>query len=378
MQALDLLLGDLDLLERLRDLLEGQIAALAALDDQLAQLLGVGQRTPRRCLRRPPRSSPDSRRPPPEAHPPSLPIARPLLSGRASLPAPRTRAGGYRHGSRAERAPYPCARWPRSRPPVTDAATSRPGARRPRSASPASASAASRRSSTSPPRPTATPRPLLRRARVLRRPRPAPGRRPHVPLRGDRQRGDRRRRSWSRRCAPRSSPRRSPSRCASASTGMRAEVTIAARYPETVPTPVSGTRHAGDLHAVRHRGRLRARHPHADRGRGPGHDRLPLRPGAARRPLARAPRRRRLHRRRRSSASSRPSRSPPTTSAGSARSTSAGPRASRPTIDARDLLHIVESSMSSEIYELMKRSDEAAWSRRPTATPASSRTSSAR
>ena len=27
-------------------------------------------------------------------------------------------------------------------------------------------------------------------------------------------------------------------------------------------------------------------------------------------------------------------------------------------IDARDLLHIVESSMSSEIYELMKRSDE--------------------
>src|SRR5213076_3350055 len=28
-------------------------------------------------------------------------------------------------------------------------------------------------------------------------------------------------------------------------------------------------------------------------------------------------------------------------------------------VDARDLLHIVESSMSSEIYELMKRSDEA-------------------
>jgi GTP cyclohydrolase IV len=29
-------------------------------------------------------------------------------------------------------------------------------------------------------------------------------------------------------------------------------------------------------------------------------------------------------------------------------------------IDARDLLHVVEQSMSSEIYELMKRSDEAA------------------
>ena len=49
--------------------------------------------------------------------------------------------------------------------------------------------------------------------------------------------------------------------------------------------------HPGDLHALRHRGRLRARHPHAHRRRGPGHDRLPLRPGAARRPRPRAPRR---------------------------------------------------------------------------------------
>ncbi len=37
--------------------------------------------------------------------------------------------------------------------------------------------------------------------------------------------------------------------------GMRAEVTIAARYPETVTTPASGISTAGDLHAVRHRGR---------------------------------------------------------------------------------------------------------------------------
>ena len=36
------------------------------------------------------------------------------------------------------------------------------------------------------------------------------------------------------------------------------------------------------------------------------------------------------------------------------------PEASELAIDARDLLHIVEASMSSEIYELMKRSDEAA------------------
>jgi GTP cyclohydrolase IV len=35
------------------------------------------------------------------------------------------------------------------------------------------------------------------------------------------------------------------------------------------------------------------------------------------------------------------------------------PEGSEIEIDARDLLHIVESSMSSEIYELMKRSDEA-------------------
>ena len=34
------------------------------------------------------------------------------------------------------------------------------------------------------------------------------------------------------------------------------------------------------------------------------------------------------------------------------------PRAPSVEIDARDLLHIVEQSMSSEIYELMKRSDE--------------------
>jgi len=36
------------------------------------------------------------------------------------------------------------------------------------------------------------------------------------------------------------------------------------------------------------------------------------------------------------------------------------PEGAEEAIDARDLLHIVEQSMSSEIYELMKRSDEAA------------------
>ena len=43
-QVLDLLLGHLDLLERPRDLLEGQVAALAPLRDQRPQLVEVGER----------------------------------------------------------------------------------------------------------------------------------------------------------------------------------------------------------------------------------------------------------------------------------------------------------------------------------------------
>ncbi len=110
--------------------------------------------------------------------------------------------------------------------------------------------------------------------------------------------------------------------------GLRAEVTIAARYPETVPTPVSGPAHAGDLHPLRHRGRLRARHAHAHRGRGPGHDRLPLRAGAARPAAPASAWPPTASTTTRSSASSRPSPSPPTTSAGSARFTSAARRES--------------------------------------------------
>ena len=44
-----------------------------------------------------------------------------------------------------------------------------------------------------------------------------------------------------------------------------------------------GHRDAGDLHAVRLGGRVRARHAPARRRRGPGHDRLPVRAGAGRR-----------------------------------------------------------------------------------------------
>ena len=69
----------------------------------------------------------------------------------------------------------------------------------------------------------------------------------------------------------------------------RAEVTIAARYPEHKPAPVSGVPHAGDLHAARPRGRLRARHPAHRRRLGDRHDRVPVRAGARRRARARAP-----------------------------------------------------------------------------------------
>ena len=82
---------------------------------------------------------------------------------------------------------------------------------------------------------------LPRAPRVLRRPRPAPEGRAHVALRGGRQRGDRR--GHARRVgasAPRRWPSTSPSSCASARRPRRAEVTIAARYPEHKPAPVSG------------------------------------------------------------------------------------------------------------------------------------------
>ena len=138
--------------------------------------------------------------------------------------------------------------------------------------------------------------------------------------------------------------------------GCRAEVRIEARYPEYKrhPRPALIRRRSTSSSAVAvasERGR------DASRRRGPGHDRLPMRPGL----LAARPRaaRRRVRPRARSSASSTPCPSRPTTSAASASSISAPGRLDID-IDARDLLHIVTSSMSSEIYELMKRSDESA------------------
>ena len=79
---------------------------------------------------------------------------------------------------------------------------------------------------------------------------------------------------------------------------LRAEVTIAARYPEHKPAPVSGipTQEIYTLYgsAVA----SRARHAPARRRRRPGHDRVPVRAGARRRRARASACRRRLRRRR--------------------------------------------------------------------------------
>ena len=144
---------------------------------------------------------------------------------------------------------------------------------------------------------------------------------------------------------PGRAPRRGPHRGALP----RAQARPRLRHPD-----------AGALHAARHRRRLRGRHAPADRRPRAGHHRVPVRAGARPGLLARAPARRRLRRGRDRAHLRAPSPSPRTTSAGSARCRSAARRTASTDIDAERLLAIVEESMSSEIYELMKRSDEGA------------------
>ena len=81
---------------------------------------------------------------------------------------------------------------------------------------------------------------VLGPARLLRRARPAPT--AHAPRFEEAIRDAvRESSSTPRACAPTGSPRRSRSGCASGRRARRAEVTIAARFPERRPAPVSGT-----------------------------------------------------------------------------------------------------------------------------------------
>jgi len=65
----------------------------------------------------------------------------------------------------------------------------------------------------------------------------------------------------------------------------RAEATVAARYPEYKPAPIS----AGDVPPARLRRGLQTRHPPPRGRRGPGDDRLPVRSGDDVRPRPRPP-----------------------------------------------------------------------------------------
>ena len=200
------------------------------------------------------------------------------------------------------------------------------------------------------------------RARVLRRPRPAPEGRAHVALRGGRQRRDRRGRP---RRGGASRPRRSRERIAELvrerQDALRAEVTIAARYPEHKPAPVSRHPDAGDLHAATARRSPRERGTRRLVGvAAQGMTACPCAQQLVAGARARAPARRRLHRRRDRAHPRRTSPSRPTTSAASDAPHRLPRGLRRRDRRARRCSTIVEGSMSSEIYELMKRSDEGA------------------
>ena len=140
----------------------------------------------------------------------------------------------------------------------------------------------------------------------------------------------------------------------------RAEVRIEARYPEHKPAPVSGIE-TQELYTLL--GTAVASEAGTRRligVRAQGMTACPCAQGLVAGGRARAAAGRRVHRGGGRARSSRRSRSPPTTSAGSARSTSAARRTASPTSTPSGCCAIVEDSMSSEIYELMKRSDEGA------------------
>ena len=138
----------------------------------------------------------------------------------------------------------------------------------------------------------------------------------------------------------------------------RAEVTHRGALPRAQAGARLGRTDAGDLHAARPRRRLRARHAAHGRRLGHGHDRLPVRAGARRRARRAsawprtASREEQIERvLERVPVATHNQRGLGTLHIGCIEDCDAE-------IDATTLLAIVEASMSSEIYELMKRSDE--------------------
>ena len=199
---------------------------------------------------------------------------------------------------------------------------------------------------------------LLRRVRVLRRSQPEAGRRPHVPLRGGRQRGDRR--VGPRRVAEGRTPRRRHRRARPRPPGRHARRGLP-RGP--LPRDRAGARSA----ASRRRRSTRCSAPRSPPPAGTrtltgvqaqGMTACPCAQEMIAVGCSRAADRERLHRRRRSTRSS--SLVPVATHNQRGIGTLYLGRSEEceTEIDARELLAIVESSMSSEIYELMKREDE--------------------
>ncbi len=140
--------------------------------------------------------------------------------------------------------------------------------------------------------------------------------------------------------------------------GMRAEVTIAARYPETKPAPASGSM-TQEIYTLF--GSAVASERGTRRLVGVQAQGMTACPCAQEMVMERSQerlQRGRLHRRRDRAHLRAPCPWPPTTSAGSAPCTSAAPRPATWPSRPRTCSRIVESSMSSEIYELMKRTDE--------------------
>jgi GTP cyclohydrolase FolE2 len=134
---------------------------------------------------------------------------------------------------------------------------------------------------------------------------------------------------------------------------LRAEVRIRARYPLERRTPGDRPRDAGDGRLDRDRGRVRPRRAPRRRRRGNRHERLSLRPGARAQRRDRATAGGGLRRRRR-----RRILELVPLATHNQRGRGHALRRVGQQLNAERLVDIVESSMSSPVYELLKRPDE--------------------